>query len=848
MSPGLQEAPLYSLRLLGAPSLEGPTGYVTGHAVQPRQVAVLAVVAATAEPGITRDKVTGLLWPEIPDDMARHTLRDALYLLRGTLGEATIQRSGGLLRINRDHLWTDVGAFRDAIAAGDLEAAVELYRGPFLDGFYPRHGIDFERWVDATRKQLAMQYEEVVISLARAAEENGDDSAAVAWWRRLVANDPLNTRFAIGLIKALAASGDPANAVLSVREHERILRDEYGVPPPPELKALETALGRESSASVEIPEVGGASYEPLRQPVGAATRGARFRKRAGWVAAVAGLSLASVWLLRSMAANETEYRPDLVVVAPLANRTGDPELDVYGTLVSDWIIHGIQQSGIADVVPALTVQRLWRDLEDSESLPDPVRFLAQRTGAALIVHGAYYLIGDSIRFQADLADANLGSAGVGVEPAVAFRDDPLVAVGQLGERVLGALAASVQPVGTAYAGLWTPPPSLAVYRAWREGEEAFSRADWTEALDRFRRAWLMDTTFVTPLVRSGWVLAILERYAGLDTVVMRARLNRQDLSTHEALQIDWMEAFRQCDLAEQARIGGRLAALAPTEWSFNAGVSALMAGRLRDAIRYLTQLDSRLTFDEMALMYLARAQHLRGELQAELETARRARQEDPNRLAPFEAEARALVALGRTSEADALVANRVILPSPYPGLPATVAVWSSSGSVLTYLALEARAHGRSEAYHAWIERAIAWHRERLAEGADVDPMALVQALYYAECWQEAWDYLQTRSGSDSGDVEHVGLRAVLAVRLGEPDRAASLDRELASLDTRELRGANLLWRARIAALLGEKRRAVELLHRAQSNGWPFNIWHHVELDFAPLADYQPFQQFLAPDG
>ena len=77
---------MYRLRLLGAPSLEGPTGYVTGHAVQPRQMAVLAVVAATAEPGITRDKLTGLLWPEFPDDMARYALRDAIYLLRGTLG------------------------------------------------------------------------------------------------------------------------------------------------------------------------------------------------------------------------------------------------------------------------------------------------------------------------------------------------------------------------------------------------------------------------------------------------------------------------------------------------------------------------------------------------------------------------------------------------------------------------------------------------------------------------------------------------------------------------------------------------------------------------------------------
>ena len=64
---------MYSLRLLGAPSLEGPAGPVAGHAVQARQVAVLAILAAETEPGITRDKLTGLLWPEVPDEAAHYT-------------------------------------------------------------------------------------------------------------------------------------------------------------------------------------------------------------------------------------------------------------------------------------------------------------------------------------------------------------------------------------------------------------------------------------------------------------------------------------------------------------------------------------------------------------------------------------------------------------------------------------------------------------------------------------------------------------------------------------------------------------------------------------------------------
>jgi len=803
---------VHQLRLLGAPSLEGPEGHVTGKAVQPRQLAVLSVISAAGDAGVMRDKVTGLLWPEVPGETASHALRDALYLLRGSLGEAAIERSGGLIRIDHNRLWTDVVAFRDAITAGDLEAAAKLYRGPFLDGFYSRHGVDFESWVDATRKQLAMQYEGVILSLAHKAEEGEDYPAAVTWWRCLVAQDPLNTRFAIGLVKALAADGDPGNAMLELHEHEGILRDEFDLPISPELRALETALSRESPNETEIPSFVGASSARI---------------------------------------SRSAYRSDLVVVAPLTNRTGDTALDVYGTLVSDWISHGIKQSGIADVVPALTVQRLWEDLDDTEGPQDPVQFLAQRTGAAWIVHGGYYLLGDSIRFQADLSDVNLGTAGVGVEPAVSSLDDPLVAVGRLSDRVLGALAASIEPLGTIRKGLMTAPPNLDVYRAWRAGEEALLRQKWDEALGHFHRAWSMDTAFVTPLVRSGWPLAILERCEDLDRVLARVRQERQRLSPHESLQIDWFEAFRERDLEGQARIGSRLAALTPTDWSFNAGTSALRIGRLRDAIRHLTQLDPCTSFDDgvMARMFLARARHLHGDFLAELEIAREARQHHPGRLAPWEGEVRALLAMGRMAEAKSLVENQVILPVPYPDLPPITALWPTSGSVLTYLALEARAHGQAEAYRSWIEGAITWHREHMAEGADIDPMGLVQALYYGERWHEAMHHLGgiTRS-EDSRDVEFLGFSAVLAVHLGEPDRVESLDQALASLDTLELSGANLVWRARIAALQGKKRQAVELLHRAYRTGWPFNIWYHVELDFAPLSDYSPFQEFLAPKG
>src|SRR2546426_9334439 len=50
-------------------------------------------------------------------------------------------------------------------------------------------------------------------ALATAATARRDHPAAEEWCRRLTALDPLNSRYALGLVKALTAAGDRAGAL-----------------------------------------------------------------------------------------------------------------------------------------------------------------------------------------------------------------------------------------------------------------------------------------------------------------------------------------------------------------------------------------------------------------------------------------------------------------------------------------------------------------------------------------------------------------------------------------------------------------------------------------------------------
>lgn len=236
---------MYSLRLLGVISLEGPSGPVSGRVTQRRRLALLALLGAAGDRGWTRDRLVGLLWPEASDGQARHLLSDSLYVIRQALDGDGVSASGDVLRLNAEAVWTDAVAFERAIKEGQLQEAVELYRGPFLDGFHVGDALELERWVETERSRLAGLYSTALETLAQQAEDAGEHATAVEWWRRLAAHDPYNSRRALRLMQALMKAGNPAGALEHARVHELLVKEELGVEPSDELMQVVERLKRE---------------------------------------------------------------------------------------------------------------------------------------------------------------------------------------------------------------------------------------------------------------------------------------------------------------------------------------------------------------------------------------------------------------------------------------------------------------------------------------------------------------------------------------------------------------------------------------------------------------------------
>ena len=197
--------PMLRLNTFGGLVLQQDGQLHTGPASQRRRLALLAVVAAAGPRGVSRDKLLALLWPDSEAEAARHSLYQAVHAIRRSAGSDEIFLGGTTLQLNPQLITSDVGEFEEAVETGSHEQAVRLYRGPFLDGFRLESAPEYEQWQDGERVLHARQYATALESLAAEAAARGDHPAAVRWWRRLAAAEPVSTTAAVGLIEDTAS-------------------------------------------------------------------------------------------------------------------------------------------------------------------------------------------------------------------------------------------------------------------------------------------------------------------------------------------------------------------------------------------------------------------------------------------------------------------------------------------------------------------------------------------------------------------------------------------------------------------------------------------------------------------
>jgi DNA-binding SARP family transcriptional activator len=180
-----------------------------------------------------RAALAGRLRPDVLDESARKSLRDAVYELRRVLGREALEATRDAVGL-APAVVVDLHVQRAAAAAGDLAAGVD--GGVLLDG------LDAD-WVVAEREAHAAE-----IGARLAALAASDPERAVAWARRRIEVEPLSEAAHRDLIRLLAERGDRPAALAAADALARRLRRELGLAPSAETRALVASLRRGRAA------------------------------------------------------------------------------------------------------------------------------------------------------------------------------------------------------------------------------------------------------------------------------------------------------------------------------------------------------------------------------------------------------------------------------------------------------------------------------------------------------------------------------------------------------------------------------------------------------------------------
>jgi DNA-binding SARP family transcriptional activator len=236
---------MHRFYLLGGIALRDHAGDAADRVLSQSKVVATLAYLALSPPGRLqrRDRVVGLLWPELDQERARAALRKALHVLRTSLGrDAVIARGDEEVAVSPEAVWCDAAVFASACDEGALALALELYEGELMPGFHLPECGDFDLWLEEQRRDLRERAAAAAWALAERLESDRKTTLAGQWARRAVHYAGTDERVLRRTMTMLDRVGDRAGALRLYADFTRRLRKELEVDPSPETVSLASTL------------------------------------------------------------------------------------------------------------------------------------------------------------------------------------------------------------------------------------------------------------------------------------------------------------------------------------------------------------------------------------------------------------------------------------------------------------------------------------------------------------------------------------------------------------------------------------------------------------------------------
>jgi len=220
---------------------------------------------------LSRDQLIDALWPTDPPAAAETAVYALVSKLRAAIGPDLLSSRESVRLTLPAEAWVDIEAARDGIHRAESAVALgewgRAWGAAQISLFVARRGFlpdDELAWATPVRRELEELYVRALETYATAALHLGGTELATSERsaRELVAAAPFRESGHRTLMRALAAEGNAAEALVAYESLRRLLSEELGVAPSKQSRDLHQALLRSGGDSRDQLPPRGTSWTP----------------------------------------------------------------------------------------------------------------------------------------------------------------------------------------------------------------------------------------------------------------------------------------------------------------------------------------------------------------------------------------------------------------------------------------------------------------------------------------------------------------------------------------------------------------------------------------------------------
>jgi DNA-binding SARP family transcriptional activator len=239
-------------RTLGPVELSVDGGPAPPELLWRKHLALLVYLARSPRRGRSREHLIGLLWGDRSEAAARHSLSEALRVIRHHAGEGSVEVKVGQVRLQPESVRLDVDRLEELAAAGEWTAAADLVSGEFLEGFALAEASEFEDWLAAERELWGRRGVEVLVSCAEAHAQFGKVEEACEFAARALGLQPASELALRCAVRCRSLAGDRTGALALFDRFQARMSAEVGLEPAEETRSLVARVRRERALRVDV--------------------------------------------------------------------------------------------------------------------------------------------------------------------------------------------------------------------------------------------------------------------------------------------------------------------------------------------------------------------------------------------------------------------------------------------------------------------------------------------------------------------------------------------------------------------------------------------------------------------